>query len=117
MKGKFGHSNVDKFSPEYGGIQWKHRLNNWLENMGVQVQPVAYSEEQKPAMQLTQENTMIFWNMFADEMDAIALTYTPDGGDTTWYFREQLSGITVPCLLYTSPSPRDGLLSRMPSSA
>ena len=25
--------------------------------------------------------------------------------------------ITSPCLLYTSPSPRDGLLSRMPSSA
>ena len=24
---------------------------------------------------------------------------------------------TSPCLLYTSPSPRDGLLSRMPSSA
>ena len=24
---------------------------------------------------------------------------------------------TLPCLLYTSPSPRDGLLSRMPSSA
>ena len=26
-------------------------------------------------------------------------------------------GLTSPCLLYTSPSPRDGLLSRMPSSA
>ena len=26
-------------------------------------------------------------------------------------------GGVVPCLLYTSPSPRDGLLSRMPSSA
>ena len=25
--------------------------------------------------------------------------------------------IPIPCLLYTSPSPRDGLLSRMPSSA
>ena len=24
---------------------------------------------------------------------------------------------TINCLLYTSPSPRDGLLSRMPSSA
>ena len=24
---------------------------------------------------------------------------------------------TIGCLLYTSPSPRDGLLSRMPSSA
>ena len=27
------------------------------------------------------------------------------------------SGDAIPCLLYTSPSPRDGLLSRMPSSA
>ena len=27
------------------------------------------------------------------------------------------SWTTQPCLLYTSPSPRDGLLSRMPSSA
>ena len=26
-------------------------------------------------------------------------------------------GDAKPCLLYTSPSPRDGLLSRMPSSA
>ena len=26
-------------------------------------------------------------------------------------------GIGMTCLLYTSPSPRDGLLSRMPSSA
>ena len=26
-------------------------------------------------------------------------------------------GLTWSCLLYTSPSPRDGLLSRMPSSA
>ena len=26
-------------------------------------------------------------------------------------------GNNVTCLLYTSPSPRDGLLSRMPSSA
>ena len=32
---------------------------------------------------------------------------------------EQFPGETLPelCLLYTSPSPRDGLLSRMPSSA
>ena len=26
-------------------------------------------------------------------------------------------GVITDCLLYTSPSPRDGLLSRMPSSA
>ena len=28
-----------------------------------------------------------------------------------------LIGYVLACLLYTSPSPRDGLLSRMPSSA
>ena len=28
-----------------------------------------------------------------------------------------LGGVFKACLLYTSPSPRDGLLSRMPSSA
>ena len=46
---------------------------------------------------------------------------------STGYLNDLLSGRTLPknqkleliisCLLYTSPSPRDGLLSRMPSSA
>ena len=30
---------------------------------------------------------------------------------------DQPNGLLSSCLLYTSPSPRDGLLSRMPSSA
>ena len=29
----------------------------------------------------------------------------------------EIAGVPSVCLLYTSPSPRDGLLSRMPSSA
>ena len=29
----------------------------------------------------------------------------------------QMWNVIISCLLYTSPSPRDGLLSRMPSSA
>ena len=32
-------------------------------------------------------------------------------------FSSATSGVIGFCLLYTSPSPRDGLLSRMPSSA
>ena len=28
-----------------------------------------------------------------------------------------VKAVVITCLLYTSPSPRDGLLSRMPSSA
>ena len=31
--------------------------------------------------------------------------------------KEEPKAEDKPCLLYTSPSPRDGLLSRMPSSA
>ena len=31
--------------------------------------------------------------------------------------RREVTRLTKVCLLYTSPSPRDGLLSRMPSSA
>ena len=31
--------------------------------------------------------------------------------------KPRADGKVVSCLLYTSPSPRDGLLSRMPSSA
>ena len=40
-------------------------------------------------------------------VDWVLLTHT---------HRDQCSGL-YRCLLYTSPSPRDGLLSRMPSSA
>ena len=44
-----------------------------------------------------------------------------DGKDITAYNSKQLTGYRRDdigfCLLYTSPSPRDGLLSRMPSSA
>ena len=33
------------------------------------------------------------------------------------YIAGETAGQSIICLLYTSPSPRDGLLSRMPSSA
>ena len=36
-------------------------------------------------------------------------------GSGTWVNRQRVR--EYGCLLYTSPSPRDGLLSRMPSSA
>ena len=32
-------------------------------------------------------------------------------------YKENQNKKSLACLLYTSPSPRDGLLSRMPSSA
>ena len=47
-----------------------------------------------------------------NEIDLVMLDINLPGEDGLMLTRELRS-----CLLYTSPSPRDGLLSRMPSSA
>ena len=44
--------------------------------------------------------------------DGKSLSFTREGG--TWYYKGDTD---CPCLLYTSPSPRDMRRSRMPSSA
>ena len=44
-------------------------------------------------------------------------TYLDAGKTVILYFYPKDSTPGCTCLLYTSPSPRDGLLSRMPSSA
>ena len=47
-------------------------------------------------------------------------TFTIDESDRTEVVQYRAGLVTAAssfCLLYTSPSPRDGLLSRMPSSA
>ena len=48
-------------------------------------------------------------NFFRSTYDELKLVVWPN--------KQQLFSESVACLLYTSPSPRDGLLSRMPSSA
>ena len=51
----------------------------------------------------------------------VIVTDNPDDADiillNTCSIREKAEEKVYSCLLYTSPSPRDGLLSRMPSSA
>ena len=56
---------------------------------------------------ITVGDSIIFWNNNLSTLPSQAYRY--DNGERTSKF--------INCLLYTSPSPRDGLLSRMPSSA
>ena len=51
------------------------------------------------------------------ESKGIHLIDAPLGGTPAQAEAGKLSTMIGACLLYTSPSPRDGLLSRMPSSA
>ena len=57
--------------------------------------------------------------MFADNWRPDYIVGLTRGGLTPATIMSNMTGITMYtfCLLYTSPSPRDGLLSRMPSSA
>ena len=67
----------------------------------------------------------VFWVdcSFADPTPWWEVSYNldiqyPTMGDYAWeYNSEKIILKGKGCLLYTSPSPRDGLLSRMPSSA
>jgi hypothetical protein len=95
-KGKFSHrGGKEVFNPEYGGVLWKPRLNNWLEENDTEIKPVYYSEDDLPSMQITQENTSIFLNSFVDELDLVVVAYDQDMDEDgevpgTFYFREQV---------------------------
>ena len=68
----------------------------------------------------------ITFNFLMSLSGGLLAGYVIAKGDPFWTYSSGLAGVICasagndlyhPCLLYTSPSPRDGLLSRMPSSA
>ena len=65
---------------------------------------------------ITEPEELIAW---ADTFDILLNPSIEDAAILLNYMEghDYAIGIDSDCLLYTSPSPRDGLLSRMPSSA
>ena len=63
--------------------------------------------------------TMLGYQTTQDELTNVTTKDTSVGGRVSYAFTPnfKMLGEVGICLLYTSPSPRDGLLSRMPSSA
>ena len=58
-------------------------------------------------------DSLYLTNIMTEESTESSCNYDDEGVTTSFD-----NGVcTISCLLYTSPSPRDGLLSRMPSSA
>ena len=68
---------------------------------------------------LKQHSIKLYQELAADPEHPFSYHIT--GGMRTAYHQDHLDiyhhHVGLACLLYTSPSPRDGLLSRMPSSA
>lgn len=88
----FIEAEQDLFRPDYGGVIWTPRLNHLLEVTGIELTPVAYQETEP--MQVTQENTIIYINQIADELDVIAVNYhLDDEGIWTWYFRDSFKQV------------------------
>ena len=56
------------------------------------------------------------WQKYLGKLEDI-VEVVQGGGQSPKYAEVFQWGLPQACLLYTSPSPRDGLLSRMPSSA
>ena len=54
---------------------------------------------------------------FCTELEGMGLQINDSKGSDTHILGLIGDTKAIACLLYTSPSPRDGLLSRMPSSA
>ena len=76
------------------------------------------SKLKKPKQQFqTFQDTILNLQKFWSKKGCIVLQpYDMEVGAGTFHPATTLRSLG-PCLLYTSPSPRDGLLSRMPSSA
>ena len=75
------------------------------------------SDESKPKNLTTAEKKQVFANASGWVLEAGSALSGNDNTSATPEVLVAIGGLATSCLLYTSPSPRDTILSRMPSSA
>ena len=63
------------------------------------------------------EALALLWRERQIDYSRLRSLAAPDGARYKPFWDITIDALRYACLLYTSPSPRDGLLSRMPSSA
>ena len=95
-----------------------NKIRNTNRNFHAPALPMAPTEYNQ-ALTHQRDSTLRFYFQNIDEALSQALQYDSDDIIDGSIPNSKLENSTVSfgCLLYTSPSPRDGLLSRMPSSA
>ena len=78
---------------------------------------LAVSGKENEGAYAVDENNKRKVYMFLDKDDAVRYAGLLEADDFPDMSVVEVNDQEIICLLYTSPSPRDGLLSRMPSSA
>lgn len=107
--GKFGEWGGETFSPMYGGIDWHLRQLIVCEDIPL---PVAYVSEDGLTQQITHENTSIYLNRVAPELDMLAHIDPRDGLEWLWFreddpdvFKKLVIGIGALSLVVTTEYP------------
>ena len=83
-----------------------------LESLNQALDWLALSRVATPWVQAVRDNPPPFW-----AMESLLKEYPISSAEGLALMRLAEALLRVPCLLYTSPSPRDRTRSRMPSSA
>ena len=122
-----GSAVVSKDSPEaFGNLHaYKEEIVPWLQEMS----DACHEHDCKVMMQITHLGRRTNWNK-GDWLPVLAPSHIREAAHRAfpkaaedWDIDRIVGDFATAaehmqaCLLYTSPSPRDGLLSRMPSSA
>ena len=89
-------------------IKGEKKFRNLLSNTIFQTLEEIKNKKNKSVNNLMQENIKMSLSNESENIKKFAVAKTS---------KCDITGKSKNCLLYTSPSPRDGLLSRMPSSA
>ena len=84
-------------------------LFTWTDSPSTTLNVIWLKEEDEP--------TRFAWGRDGEKIDRQAEVFRQSFYEKAISFWGIASDVKNACLLYTSPSPRDGLLSRMPSSA
>ena len=99
--------------------------NNYLDMDGQEIQNLKYPTDSSDAANKKYVDDELFSGSFisssmTSSMSVATASYVENAQTASYITTAQTASYIEAsniCLLYTSPSPRDGLLSRMPSSA
>lgn len=85
MQGRFELRDEEYRCPEYGGIDWRERYLSFLALHDVEMPGSLWFVVDEWEQELNEENTMLFQNSIAPELDAVAILDQRDNKPFWWH--------------------------------